>query len=261
MTQLTDEKLVAYVDGELSAEEAAEIEQALQSDQRVREAVQVFRDTADWSRRAYDDVLHEPVPERLIQAASGEETPAVTAITDRAERPARRQGGLAGLAMAASIALAVGLGGGFGLFNLLESGDAGGTGPLMVGTVDDGGALHLALESAATGTLISTGQGGNVMPVNTFLGHDGRHCREFQAVTAGRSGLGAAFGIACRQPTGSWHVEAIGAPSVATPNQPDRFIAADGANNDPMQVLIGAMSERGPISLEDEAALLANGWR
>lgn len=261
MTQITDEKLVAYVDGELSAEEAAEVDQALQTDQRVREAVQVFRDTADLSRRAYDDMLHEPVPERLIQAASGEETPAVTSMPPRVEAPARPQNRLAGLAMAASIALAVGLGGGFGLFQLLGTGDAGPAGPLMVGAVDDSSALHLALESAATGTLISAGQGGNVMPVNTFLGRDGQHCREFQAVTAGRAGLNAAFGIACRQPAGAWHVEAIGAPAVATPNRPDRFVAADGGNDDPMQVLIGAMSEQGPISLEDEAALLANGWR
>ena len=258
MTQLTDETLVAYVDGELSAEEAAKVEQALQTDQRVREAVQVFRVTADWSRRAYDEVLHEPVPDRLISAASGEGEIATPPAPVQATAPRRR---MAGLAMAASIALAVGIGGGFGLFQLTGSGDAGASGPLMVGTVDGSGALHLALESATSGTLIAADNGGNVMPLTTFQGRDGRHCREFQAVTAGPAGLSAAFGIACRQPGGSWHVEAVGAPPAIGSAGPDRYQQAAGTNDDPMQVLIDAMSETGTISLEEEAALLAGGWR
>lgn len=259
MTQLTDEILVAYVDGELPAEEAAEVEKALKADQNVREAVQVFRDTAEWSRRAYDDVLHEPVPERLISAASGEGANR-PAKSEPRHRPAAR-GGLAGMAMAASVALAIGLGGGFGLFQMLEDGDGGSSGPLMVGAVDEAGALHLALESAGTGMLIATGDGGNVMPLMTFLGRDGRYCREFQAVTSSTGSLSASFGIACRQPAGTWHVEAIGAPPAVSPASSDRFETAGGALGDPMQVLIGAMSESGPVNMDSEAALLANGWQ
>ncbi len=258
MTQLTDETLVAYVDGELSAEEAAKVERALNADQRVREAVQMFRDTADWSRRAYDDVLHEPVPDRLITAASGEGDHAPASAPRHA--PARRSR-IAGLAMAASIALAVGVAGGFGLFQVTGSGGGGISGPLTVGAVDKSGSLHLALESAVSGTLIAAGDGGNVMPLTTFLGRDGRPCREFQAVTAGRAGLSAAFGIACRSPAGSWHVEAVGAPPAASPAGSDRYQWADGSNDDPMRILIDAMSDGGPVSLEREATLLSSGWR
>lgn len=258
MTRFSDETLVAYVDGELSVEDAAEIEQALATDQRVRETVQMFRDTAEWSRKAYDDVLHEPVPDRLIDAASGKDVrPAHTDL----RQDAAPRGRIAGLAMAASIALAVGLGGGFGLFQMIGSGGGEAAGPLLVGTVDKSDALHLALESAGTGTLIANGEGGNVMPLTTFVDREGRYCREFQAVTSNADGLSASFGIACRQPAGPWRVEAIGAPAVATATVPDRFETADGATGDPMQVLIGAMSDSGPISLEDEAALLTNGWR
>ena len=142
MTQLTDEMLVAYVDGELSVEDAAEIERALQTDHKVREAVQIFRDSADWSRRAFDDVLREPVPEHLIRAASGqgnadqpEAAPAVVAPRTRSRL------GLAGLAMAASVALAIGVGGGFGLSGIVGPGASGPGGLLLVGAVDDRGAL------------------------------------------------------------------------------------------------------------------------
>ena len=258
MTRFSDETLVAYVDGELSVEEAAEIEQAVATDQRVRETVQIFRATAGWSRKAYDDVLHEPVPDRLISAASGKDVR--LAHTDP-RRDSAPRGRIAGMAMAASIALAVGLGGGFGLFQMVGSGGGEVAGPLLVGTVDKSEALHLALESAGTGTLIANGEGGNVMPLTTFIDREGRYCREFQAVTSNADGLSASFGIACRQPAGPWRVEAIGAPAAATAAVPDRFETADGPTGDPMQVLIGAMSESGPISLEDEAALLTNGWR
>ncbi len=163
--------------------------------------------------------------------------------------------------MAASIALAVGLGGGFGLFKLVGPRGGEAAGPLLVGTVDGSEPLHLALESAVTGTLIANGEGGNVMPLTTFVDRVGRYCREFQAVTSNSDGLSASFGIACRQPAGPWRVEAIGVPAVATAVVPDRFETASGATGDPMQVQICAMSDSGPINQEEEAAQHANGWQ
>ena len=257
MTQLTDEMLVAYVDGELSAEDAADVERALQADHKVREAVQVFRDSAEWSRRAFDDVLREPVPERLIRAANGqvEETPQVAVSST----PSRF--GLAGLAMAASIALAIGVGSGYSLSGLLGSEDAAIGGLPPIGTVDRGGALHTALESTTSGTLTQIADTGDVMPLTTFVERDGRYCREFQAVFADPSGSKAAFGIACRVPTGSWQVQAVLAAPDPAQAQAGNFIAASGETEDPLQLLTGSMSDAGPISLDAETAILASGWK
>lgn len=265
MTELNDEMLVAYVDGELSPEDAAEIEQALKTDQRVREAVQVFRDTADWSRRAYDDVLREPVPERLLRAATGQPGAADPARAEpsRKGRPAMPgiQGRFAGLAMAASIALAIGVGGGFGLSQWSVQGEAGSAGILLVGAVDSQGALHGALESGASGTLTEIGDGGDVMPLTTFVDRGGRYCRKFLTTLADRSGTSAAFGIACRRPVGSWLVEAVGAAPTPGQGTGVRFVTASGPEEDILQVVIGAMSDTGPIAVDDEAALLAAGWK
>lgn len=261
MTQLTDEMLVAYVDGELSAEDAAEIERALRTDQNVREAVKIFRDSADWSRRAFDDVLREPIPEPLIRAATGqgnagqsEEAPAVMATGTRSAV------GLAGLAIAASVALAIGVGGGFGLSNIVGPGDPGPGRLLLVGAVDDGSALHAALESTTSGTMTPIADAGDVMPLTTFVEHDGRYCREFQATFADPGGPKGAFGIACRRPAGSWQVEAVVAAPDTARTHTDQFVAASGAA-DPVQPLIEAMSDSGPISSGDEAAALATGWK
>lgn len=259
MTQLTDEMLVAYVDGELSPEDAAEIERALRSDQKVREAVKVFRDSADWSRRAFDDVLREPVPERLIRAATGQENIDQVAGSQPTSAPQSRLR-IAGLAMAASIALAIGIAGGFGLSGLVAPGESGPSGLLLVGTVDHDGSLHAALESTASGTLTEIADAGDVMPLSTFIESSGRYCREFQATSAGVAGPKAAFGIACRQPAGSWQVEAVVAAPSPAQAQTNSFIPADGAE-DPLQPLIGAMSDFGPISFADEAAVLATGWK
>ena len=265
MTELNDEMLVAYVDGELSPKDAAQVEMALQTDQQVREAVQIFRDTADWSRRAFDDVLREPVPERLLHAATGQPD---AAGTNRAEPPhdgrsAKRgiQNRRAGLAMAASIALAIGVGGGFGLSQWSVQGEAGPAGIALIGAVDSGGALHGALESGASGTLTEIGNGGDVMPLTTFVDHGGRYCRKFLTTLASDSGSSAAFGIACRQPLGTWLVEAVGAAPIPGQGASDRFVTATGLEEDVLQVVIGAMSDTGPIALDDEAALLATGWK
>lgn len=261
MTQLTDEMLVAYVDGELSPEDSAEVERAWKADQKVREAVQVFRDSAEWSRRAFDDVLREPVPERLIRAASGEAYAQGAETATPVAAPGRpRRARLVGLAMAASIALAIGIGGGYGLSSLVGPDQSGSDELMLVGTVDHGRTLHVALESTASGILTEIGDGADVMPLSTFVDRGGRYCREFQASLADPDGRRAAFGVACRRPTGFWQVEAV----VAAPNpgqiHADRFVTASGPAEDPIQVLIDAMSNTGPITLDDEAAILATGW-
>ncbi len=265
MTELNDELLVAYADGELSPEDAAKVELALQTDLRVREAVQMFRDTADWSRRAFDDVLREPVPERLLRAAAGqpdaaEATGAEPSYEGRRAKPAF-QGRLAGLAMAASIALAIGVGGGFGLSQWSVPIEAGSAGISQIGAVDSHGALHSALESGASGALTKVGTGGDVMPLTTFVDRGGRYCREFLTTLADRSGTSAAFGIACRQPTGTWLVEAVGAAPTPGRGTGDRFVTATGPQEHVLQAVIGAMSDSGPLALDDEAALLATGWK
>lgn len=262
MTQLTDETLIAYVDGELSPEEAAEVEHALKADQQVRDAVRIFRETADWSRRAYDDVLREPVPERLIRVASGQAGTGAAGPAKRTEASvAAPRGRIAALAMAASIALAVGIAGGFGISDLVGPDVDGPAGLMLVGTVGQGSDLHRALDTAASGTVSELSGAGDIMPLTTFVDRGGRYCREFEASLAGGGGSWAGFGIACRQVAGTWRVEAIGAAPDAGQVQGDQFVAASASSEAPMQVLVGAMSDNGTIPLDEEAALLAAGWK
>jgi anti-sigma factor RsiW len=97
MQQRSDERLIAYLDGEVDASARREIEAWLDSDPAARDKLAALAESAALVRSAFDEVMREPVPERLIAAARGE--------TVSAERSAKivpfRRGPGAGAAPAA----------------------------------------------------------------------------------------------------------------------------------------------------------------
>jgi anti-sigma factor RsiW len=71
MRRPSDETLIAYLDGELDGGAAASVARALEDDPRLRERAARLAESAALLRAAFDDVLHEPLPERLVAAARG----------------------------------------------------------------------------------------------------------------------------------------------------------------------------------------------
>jgi hypothetical protein len=69
---IPDEVLMAYVDGELPPEERARVEAAMQNDAEVARRVQQQQALRASLRSAFEGVLREPVPDRLLAAARGE---------------------------------------------------------------------------------------------------------------------------------------------------------------------------------------------
>jgi anti-sigma factor RsiW len=119
MQKPSDERLIAYLDGELAESERAEIALWLERDGDLRDRAARLTESAALLRSAFDDVLHEALPERLVDAAHG--AAAGGAVVDLAavrEARAARRGGNArrwwiGTAAAASLCLAVGAGVGY----------------------------------------------------------------------------------------------------------------------------------------------------
>lgn len=109
--RMDDVMLMAYVDGEVDAVTAREIEAAISSDATLAARVAMFRQTASLMRGAFTEVLHEPVPERLvakIRAVSPLDTTArpadnVIALPRRNAAPASGGWRTAGWAAAAAI--------------------------------------------------------------------------------------------------------------------------------------------------------------
>ncbi len=117
MSRVDDVMLMAYVDGEVDPATAREIEKSIADDAELAARARAMRDSAALARAAFTDVLHEPVPHRLAaifdkvkfaEPAAGQ----VIRLTG-----AMRVRQIAGMALAASIALAV-----FGVAGLYMTG-------------------------------------------------------------------------------------------------------------------------------------------
>ena len=66
---ISDEQVMAYVDGELDAQTRNEVERAMESDPEVARRVARQRALRNKLRAAFNNVLNEPVPDRLVSAA------------------------------------------------------------------------------------------------------------------------------------------------------------------------------------------------
>ena len=76
MQQPSEDCLVAYLDGELEMAQRREVEAWLDADPAARRQLAALAESAHLLRLAFDELIHEPVPDRLIAAARGATTPA-----------------------------------------------------------------------------------------------------------------------------------------------------------------------------------------
>lgn len=89
MQKHSDEALVAYLDGELDADERAHVEAWLDADPAIRDRLLTLAESARLVQNAFADLVTEPLPERLIAAARGETAAATEAeiVVLRPPRP------------------------------------------------------------------------------------------------------------------------------------------------------------------------------
>lgn len=117
MQKPSDEILIAYLDGELGERETQQVMRALALDASLHAHAERLNASARLIRAAYDDVLRESVPDRLITAARGER--GLTALQRLVARLARWRAALGerpwwiGVPVAASL-LSLLIGGGLG---------------------------------------------------------------------------------------------------------------------------------------------------
>ncbi len=191
---IPDEMLAAYVDGELESAERARIEQAMAQDAQLAQRVAQQRALRDRRRGAYESVLQEAVPQRLLQAAKLGAPSGPAQVIDlarvRALRSRRghgqRQMKVRRYSIAAS--LVVGLMAGI-LIQRLSA-------PAALTELHDGSLLARgALARALNEQLASSALPGAAVRVGlSFRSRAGNYCRTF-AFSAGRS----LVGLACRE--------------------------------------------------------------
>ena len=263
MVELTDELLVAYVDGQLDAETSAKVETALGRDPEAQEAVRRFAESARLAQLVVDEALHQEVPERLLKVfdhaparAAGLEDPA-----DRRAAQADRAVSLRkwALPLAASLALAVGLGGGYALWDLGTPRPGAGQ---VIGAIPTDSPLHRALETTPSGRALAwddpDGQRrGEIRPLLTFRDDAGRYCREYQSFGGDLDMTRGVIGVACRGGPGTWRHEI----SVAARPSSEGVYQPAGLGQATLEAYLTELMSGAPLDHAAERAVLEAGWR
>lgn len=195
---IPDEVLMAYADGELPADEAAALEARLSEDADLAARVQVFSASAAALRGLKHADTSAAMPAGLEQAlrarvasASAVDAPAMVAADpvpagNVVAFPQRRVPLWTG-ALAATVALAVGLGA--GLLAGKGTGPSGGADPVFA-----------ALDSLPSGEVTTLADGTELRMVASFNSSDGALCREYEKIGQNATGQ---LTVACRD-QGAW---------------------------------------------------------
>lgn len=243
--EMTDELIMAYADGELTADEAARVEEALKTDQSAQRKLAMFRETADLLKAAPappvpDDLAHRI--DALIADKDDEPAPAETDNVVQFRRFGRSR--FVPTAIAACLALAIGLGTGY---SLNQPEPAGKGSPFGVAALADPG-IKGALASTPSGESSVLASGATLNLIASFMDEAGVLCREFDY--EGVNGH-SVVSVACRD-GGQWQPKIAIA---ATGDSANHY--APASSLDALEAWLKSSGLGDPLGAEDEQQLLA----
>lgn len=209
----SDETLMAFVDGELDAATSAALNAAIAKDSELAARVERHRKLRLAVDAAFEPVLQEPMPERLLDAARGAAATPIeprqeNAATVRSARPAWRLRAWTGFewgAIAASTALGVLLGGAFFDGSWREAPIGGVAADLVA---DQGQLLARGSLARALSEELASAQASDA-PARiglTFVSTAGEYCRTFTLERA--TDVASLAGLACKG-VAEWRVQVI----------------------------------------------------
>lgn len=234
-----DEKLFAWLDGELDPADAAEMERQVAGDPALARLADEHRALKARLGRAFDPIAAASVPEGLRDALRAPEAEIVDFAAARSLREPRRSWGSMPQWAAMAATLAVGIVVGTAIPVRPNQ-------PVAV----EGGKIYAAaaLDQALTAQLASAPANGDVRVGMTFRDQTGAICRNFTQ--------SAASGLACRDPRG-WQVRGLFA---APEGQSGAYRMAAGM--DPaLASLVDSTMAGEPFDAAQEKAAKARGWR
>lgn len=106
-------RLSAFMDGETSREEKEELERLIASDPEARRIFDELRHGSDVGRKAFEEVLKEPVPLALVRSIKSAQAPKAREPAPRLARPSLKLAPTGRQALAAALILFL-VGGGIG---------------------------------------------------------------------------------------------------------------------------------------------------
>ncbi|HXS28184.1 MAG TPA: zf-HC2 domain-containing protein [Steroidobacteraceae bacterium] len=245
---VSDEMLMAYLDGELDGENRAAVERAMAADTEVAARIARHRALREKLRAAYGPILEEPVPEQLIDAVrtSNVDPARAKVIPLRAFRaPAvPRWSAREWSALAASLIVGA-------LVSALALRSLNGT---PVESMDGRLIARGTLARALTNELASRPKAGAPVAIGiTFLSKSGDYCRTF--TLAGREAIA---GLACRDHD-AWQIETLTRSEAAAASGGAYRLAASPIPRPILDAVSAAMAGE-PLDASAEAAARTRTW-
>ena len=238
------ERLAAFVDGELSPEEAAAVVLHLAD----HPGDQAYVDDLFAANAALADAFGAPamerVPDTILATIDG--AAARAAILPFRLRPV---GLAAGFAMAAALTA-------FAVLLRPEAGPA-----LALGPVIGGSALAEALDVLPSGGVAELPDGREMMVLASFA-VEGGHCREVEVMDPAAAEI--ELGLACKGQDmvgghGGWQVEVVLKEALST-EMAEGFVAAEGAMATGLSPFLDQRGAGLAMTPEEEEAAIAAGW-
>ena len=243
-TVMDPDRLAAFVDGELSPEEAAEVVMHLADHPGDQAYVDDLMAANAALSQAFDAPLHEPAPEHIRETIMGPVE--VNKVVPFRRRPVAMAG--AGLALAATVALAAVI--------LPQMQEGSSDNVLALGPVAQNTALDRVLGILPSGTPKTLESGKEIMIMATLPVEDG-FCREVEVIDDAADRLD--FGIACHN-TDGWTVEVTLSEPLSSADTEDGFVTASGAEMQSLQPFLNRLGAGTPLDAEAEADAIAQGW-
>ena len=255
-TDIPDELLAAYVDGELDGPEHARMEQAIALDARLAQRVARHRALRGRLRKAFDGALSETVPQRLVNAARMPASGPAQIIdlarvraarARRPEKPPIQIPRRTVITIAAS--LLIGLGAGLLIETMIT---ASSLTEYRHGSLLASGSLNRALnEQLASAAPVP----GAVRIGLSFRARSGGYCRTF-VIDNSR----ALAGLACREQQ-QWRIlTLLGTDSAGSPGNPQAYRMASSAMPPPLLQAVNEHISGEPLDASAEAKARRNNW-
>jgi hypothetical protein len=245
-----DELLSALLDGAISPEDAARLEQRIQREPALRARLDVLERANTAVRDAYAGVVDEPLPQQLLELVEEHTAPDnVVPLTARASFTRRLW--TEPTALAAGIALMIGVALGIVLSPGRQAPDAIGL-AAEGGAVAPGSALFEVLERVPGAESRELAAGVVATPVVTFRTAEGNYCREVDVTSAG----GAAQMLACRR-DGAWR---LAHTSYAVSATVDGVFRPASGPSPAIDAAIDELIDGAPLDAAAEREILESGW-
>ena len=268
MSDISDEMLMARADGQLSPAESSRVDDAMAQDPELRARYEEFVVSRDMLSAMFNQPMHEPVPERLLNTVLGYAPKAAvrpqSSIIERA-----RDGVAAWLfgnmslsgALAMGAAVVVGVTAGWVARGPQPSQVAGAELITMRdGRVIASGDLQRLLQSEPGGRALSPASTSAVSlkVLTSFKQAGGGFCREFELVTAAAV---RQIGLGCKSRESVWNIEAYAPANGGVVVQgPGSIVPAGRATPETVNVAIERKMDGDALSNDAEARAIASGW-